>query len=219
MGDIDRLISLSMEIEGFLRVIANRDSQQARNLLQAKVDQFNALYSKSFAGQEFDGDGLEIVNEIEIKRSENEKAGAIAALGSALAAAKGLAEGDDDNDDDDDAPDSDEITIDDNYLELSEAANEPVVDDDLDIAGTLEPVGPVEHNERLIGAFTLNDSFRFCRELFDGNQDDFRDTLEVLADMPDLAEAQDYLYNDLMWNPDDPDVKDFMGILENNMNA
>lgn len=165
MGDIDRLISLSMEIEGFLRVIANRDSQQARNLLQAKVDQFNALYSKSFAGQEFDGDGLEIVNEIEIKRSENEKAGAIAALGSALAAAKGLAEGDDDNDDDDDAPDSDEITIDDNYLELSEAANEPVVDDELDIAGTLEPEGPVEHNERLIGAFTLNDSFRFCREL------------------------------------------------------
>ncbi len=219
MGDIDRLISLSMEIEGFLRVISNRDSQQARNLLQAKVDQFNALYSKSFAGQEFDGDGLEIVNEIEIKRSEKEKAGAIAALGSALAAAKGLAEGDDDNDDDDDATDSDEITIDDNYLELSEAANEPVVVDDLDIAGTLEPVGPVEHNERLIGAFTLNDSFRFCRELFDGNQDDFRDTLEVLADMPDLAEAQDYLYNDLMWNPDDPDVKDFMGILENNMNA
>lgn len=37
--------------------------------------------------------------------------------------------------------------------------------------------------------------------------------------MPDLAEAQDYLYNDLMWNPDDPDVKDFMGILESNMNA
>lgn len=219
MGDIDRLISLSMEIEGFLRVISNRDSQQARNLLQAKVDQFNTLYSRSFAGQEFDGDGLEIVNEIEIKRSEKEKAGAIAALGSALAAAKGLAEGDDDNDDDDDASDSDEITIDDNYLELSEAANEPVVDDNLDIAGTLEPEGPVEHNERLIGAFTLNDSFRFCRELFDGNQDDFHDTLEVLADMPDLAEAQDYLYNDLMWNPDDPDVKDFMGILENNMNA
>ncbi|MDE6463088.1 MAG: hypothetical protein K2L16_00460 [Muribaculaceae bacterium] len=80
-----------------------------------------------------------------------------------------------------------------------------------------DDLAPVEINERLLHAFTINDRFRFCRELFGGDQEDFADTLSVLAEMPDYAEAEDYLFHDLMWDPSNPEVEAFMQILSGNM--
>jgi len=70
-----------------------------------------------------------------------------------------------------------------------------------------------EPNTKLIKAFTLNDRFRFRRELFNGNDADFTDTLTLLADMDSYDEAADYLVNDMMWEKDKPTVRDFMDIL------
>lgn len=74
-----------------------------------------------------------------------------------------------------------------------------------------------EPNERLLKAFTLNDRFRFRRELFGGDDADFSDTLRLLAEMDSYAEACDYLYNDMMWDKSDPNVADFMDIVAANM--
>lgn len=65
----------------------------------------------------------------------------------------------------------------------------------------------------LARAFTINDRFLFIRELFRGNADDFDQTVQVLSDMPDLAEAREYLFQDLMWDSSDEAVQAFMNIL------
>lgn len=61
--------------------------------------------------------------------------------------------------------------------------------------------------------FTLNDKFRFRRELFGNSNEDFTETLDVLRAMDSIDEAEDYLYNDLAWNPENPDVKDFIALI------
>lgn len=66
-------------------------------------------------------------------------------------------------------------------------------------------------------AFSLNDRFRFRRELFGGDDADFTETLKLLADMDSYADACDYLYNDMMWDSSDPNVADFMAIVAANM--
>ncbi len=62
-------------------------------------------------------------------------------------------------------------------------------------------------------AFTLNDRFRFRRELFRNSDDEFRETLEAIGSMADMDEAEDYFFNDLCWDSSDPVVKEFMAIV------
>ncbi len=62
-------------------------------------------------------------------------------------------------------------------------------------------------------AFTLNDRFRFRRELFRNSDAEFRDTIDVIGSMSSMEEAEDYFFNDLCWNPESEDVKDFMSIV------
>ncbi|MDE5749881.1 MAG: hypothetical protein K2H87_03835 [Duncaniella sp.] len=62
-------------------------------------------------------------------------------------------------------------------------------------------------------AFTLNDKFRFRRDLFRGSETDFDETLDVISGMADFSEAEEYFYDDLCWDPEDPAVKEFMEIV------
>jgi hypothetical protein len=71
----------------------------------------------------------------------------------------------------------------------------------------------------LLKAFTLNDKFRFRRELFAGDDDDFSSTLVLLAQMPSYEEASDYLFHDLLWDRRDENVLAFMEILKAHMPA
>lgn len=62
-------------------------------------------------------------------------------------------------------------------------------------------------------AFTLNDRFRFRRELFRNSDDEFRETIDVIGTMADMDEAEEYFYNDLCWDPEREEVKEFMAIV------
>lgn len=64
-------------------------------------------------------------------------------------------------------------------------------------------------------AFTLNDRFRFKRELFGNSESNFADALNVIAAMSTFEEAEEYFYNDLCWSADNEEVKDFMTIVHN----
>lgn len=64
-------------------------------------------------------------------------------------------------------------------------------------------------------AFTLNDRFRFKRELFGNSESNFADALNVIAAMSTYEEAEEYFYNDLCWSADNDEVKDFMTIVHN----
>lgn len=62
-------------------------------------------------------------------------------------------------------------------------------------------------------AFTLNDKFRFRRELFRNSDTELAETLDVLQAMDSIEEAEDYLYNDLAWDQENPDVQDFIALI------
>ncbi|MCM1355127.1 MAG: hypothetical protein NC212_01820 [Staphylococcus sp.] len=62
-------------------------------------------------------------------------------------------------------------------------------------------------------AFTINDRFRFLRELFRNSDEEFKETLEVIGSMSSMEEAEDYFFNDLCWDPAKEEVKEFMAIV------
>lgn len=64
-------------------------------------------------------------------------------------------------------------------------------------------------------AFSLNDRYRYRRELFGNSDSVMNDTLNLIDSMSTFDEAEDYFYNDLEWEHDSPEVADFMVIIKN----
>lgn len=62
-------------------------------------------------------------------------------------------------------------------------------------------------------AFTLNDKFRFRRELFGNSNGEFNRAVELVEVMRTPEEAEEYFYEDMGWDSTNPDVKDFMRIV------
>lgn len=63
---------------------------------------------------------------------------------------------------------------------------------------------------------TLNDKFRFRRSLFKGSDAEMQDALATIATLSDMNEITDYLCNDLCLDAEDPEVIDFLEVIENN---
>ncbi len=66
-------------------------------------------------------------------------------------------------------------------------------------------------------AFSLNDRFRFRRELFRGNDALMDDALRRIEGMTSYAEAERYFLQDLGWDADDATAADFLSIVRNHM--
>ena len=62
-------------------------------------------------------------------------------------------------------------------------------------------------------AFSINDRFRFRRELFSNSDAEMNDALDMVESMHSLDEAEDYFYGDLGWDKDVEEVADFMEIV------
>lgn len=65
---------------------------------------------------------------------------------------------------------------------------------------------------------TINDKFLFKRELFNSSNEEFNDTLDLISTMHSLAEAEEYLYEDMALDPDNDTVKDFIALVTNYFN-
>ncbi len=63
-------------------------------------------------------------------------------------------------------------------------------------------------------AFTLNDKFRYRRELFGNSEVEMRNTINMIEAMKSYSEAEDYFYGDLEWDKESPEVIDFMSIIQ-----
>lgn len=61
--------------------------------------------------------------------------------------------------------------------------------------------------------FTINDRYRFRRELFCNNEVDFVDNLNLVQAMSCYEDAEDYFYNDLQWDSENEDVVEFMSVI------
>lgn len=78
---------------------------------------------------------------------------------------------------------------------------------------------PKKHGNTLAKALTLNDKFRYTREVFAGNERDFNDTVAILADMDSFDEAREYLLGDMMLDPKAPAVAEFLELVKANIDA
>ena len=63
-------------------------------------------------------------------------------------------------------------------------------------------------------AFSLNDRFRFRRELFGGNEEKMNKAISDLNDLSSYEESVTYLNKVLNWNIEDASVADFIKLLE-----
>lgn len=62
-------------------------------------------------------------------------------------------------------------------------------------------------------SLSLNDQFRFRRELFHFSEEEMDEAMNVAAQMSSVEEIEDYFYNDLCLDASDETVRDFMKIV------
>lgn len=191
MTDINTLISQNLELEGLLKILLERDSVHARALLAQKIETYSAAVHQFLAEREQNTPAQEV------------KAGQLVAEGSAIAEQAQTVEV------------KDEEAVSDEVDPEIDAAAEAIERGEQHAAAETT----ARTSESLLQAFTINDKFRFRRELFNGDEEDFDETLQLLAHMPDFEEARDYLEHDLLWDPKNDDVQAFLEIVKAHLPA
>lgn len=95
--------------------------------------------------------------------------------------------------------------------------NEPEDDEEETEGDTLRVDEKLQRNlsKNLRRAFSINDRFRFRRELFANSDVEMNDALDLVATMGSVDEAEEYFYNDLGWDKDSQEVQDFMQVIKN----
>lgn len=80
----------------------------------------------------------------------------------------------------------------------------------------IDAVSAADRNrlEELKKLFSINDKFRYRRELFGNSSADFEASLSLVSKMSRLYQAEDYFYNDLEWDAHDDEVASFMTKIE-----
>ncbi len=154
---LQKLIELTIDLEGDLRVARDRDDAEALALARKKSEEITALLAETPA-----------------------------------------------------APAEPATPAEPQVVEVAEPAPEPVAEASV----VLDTVAATKPRPDLRRSLTLNDLFRFRREIFAGSESDFNDTLDLLNSMSSADEATDYLIGDLALDAENPDVKDFIEIIQ-----
>lgn len=203
-NDMTGLLNLAYEIEGLLMLHINRGdeaSAEMTDLLVRKARQLAEGLEESAAPD------LDIVPETAVAVEESAPVPAPAHVAAPVPEVAAEAE--------EPATEAEKQTADAETEEVAESARFEEAED----AGkepavlTLDEKLARERATDISKAFTLNDRFRFCRELFRNSNEEFRETIEVIGTMSDMEEAEEYFYNDLCWDPEKDEVKEFMAIV------
>jgi hypothetical protein len=97
------------------------------------------------------------------------------------------------------------------------AAEVDIVEDD-EVEDDSETATEISGAKDIRKLFSINDKFRFKRELFSNRSNDFNDSLDLVTAMHSYAEAEEYFYDDLQWEPDNEDVIEFMNKIQEYFN-
>ncbi len=221
MLDISRLIKLNVELEGLLRVLNDRESDTARELLASKFEAYSQAMQEYLAeSAAATPDNGHVEEQVVFVSSTNiedvhddmpvcfDDEAPIEMIGPTVVVGG-------------DSPSEVVVNLD-SHDDVAVPSEEPEYRTVISSASMdLPPITMTKRthtpNSRLLRAFTLNDRFRFCRSLFSGDDADFTDTLKLLADMESYAEAHEYLTGDLLWDESDAEVADFLAIVAENM--
>ncbi len=186
MNQYESMLNLTFEIEGLLSLLQRRDDEGVNEVKSLLETKVKALY------QGILGSEATVVSEAP-EALEAPEVQELPELHEVPA-----------------APELPEITV----------VDEPVIDTPVVSETVIEDTAPVTSpvveapSEVSLPVFTINDKFRFRRELFANSEADFVDTLNVLSAMSSYEEAEDYLYNDLCWDSESDEVADFMTIIK-----
>jgi hypothetical protein len=236
MNRINRLIDLNIKIEGLLRVLVVRDSEAAENSLDECIKEFNEIYEsiKEPEDEQPVEQPVEIVAEPQPEPepepiNEPEPTATTEVEIEVEPTIEPIAE---------QAVTEQPVAEEPTPTPVSEPEAEPVADvetePDVEVIVDENPApANVEGNSNikvdemisrqeasdLKKAFTINDKFRFRRELFGNSEENFVDTIDLITAMKSFDEAQEYIYEDLGWDRTNEDVADFMTIIANHFNA
>ena len=84
-----------------------------------------------------------------------------------------------------------------------------------DVPEVSEPTVASEKSQVSQPAFCIGDRFRFRRSLFGGSDTEFNGVMDHIATLSNFEEAEEYVYGELGFEPEDEDVSDFMEIIRN----
>lgn len=241
--DIRKMIAEAYELEGLLLLADNRGADTPEYVFTAigeKLDRLQMLLGEREGddGEETQKDACMVENDVADAGSEEPVVDAPESEEPeedvAEVTAEQVADGEYDNEQEpmvelvlDDEPtaepdaetpnvadETEAVEAEDNInIEEEPEANEKASDDS-------EPLRLDEKLQRsrskdLKSAFSLNDTFRFRRELFGNSAAEMTDALHMVEAMHSFDEAEDYFYGDLGWDRESDDVKEFMAIIKN----
>lgn len=202
--DSNSLLNTCLEIEGLLCLVSRRGNTVPDNVAQLLVDKASKLKDNliEFTSHCPEEDEEEVENE-------------------EIAQAAFLEETEDAGQQPDEEP---VVTSDDCTVNLSapkseeETTVEPQYEvksvDPAPVASTIvtEPAQTVRNDVAPV-ELTINDKFRFRRELFGNSDVDLADALQIASQMSSIEEIEDYFYNDLCFDPANDTVKDFIRVI------
>lgn len=114
---------------------------------------------------------------------------------------------DEGNDNDDDSANLDKI-----YDNIS--SSEDSFDEEADNQTEIKEYDTIPQKEKGKLIFSINEKFRFRKELFDNSDIDFNNTLALVASMETYEEAEDYFQNEEGFDPHKPVVIEFMNVIK-----
>lgn len=94
-----------------------------------------------------------------------------------------------------------------------EESKEVPAEKDIEIINDDKEKKSVKKPNKLKSAFSLNDRFLYSREIFDGKMKMFDSTLDFIEDIENFSVIEDFFYNEMELDPDNPSVISFMDIL------
>ena len=98
----------------------------------------------------------------------------------------------------------------DQIIENVEAPLSPTIEEYKSLDAINEDLPSISFQIKL----SLNDIYRFRRELFNFSDEEMDEALDALSGMTSKEEVEDFFYNDLCWEPDDEVVREFMNMIK-----
>lgn len=226
--NISRMTQLTAEIEGLLYVIEKRDNSALREQLNEKYAEFRNLMDTFLATE-----APAVVNEAPALETDKEDEAETAEVTPEVDAATEAIEADEEETGTTVQQEEETLEAIDN--EEPEVPVVQIIEPETDntvqqpkISTTINDIlsgrpGELRVDEMLSRrearnlrkAFTLNDKFRFRRELFGNDDELFGQTLDTLQQMTSYQQAVEYLEHNMGWDVKNEDVADFLSIIKN----
>lgn len=220
--DSNSLLNTCLEIEGLLCLVSRRGNAVPENVGQLLVEKAtklrNNLVDFTSSASEEDEDDSEIAESAfseEVADAAPEPEAIIAectpentvnlsdSIEETVAGPSNLSEGEAAN-----VQDNAEIAE-----SVTAHENDASPDDYLQQQALAAESAPIVRNDVAPVELTINDKFRFRRELFGNSDVDLAEALQVASQMSSVEEIEDYFYNDLCFDPSDETVKDFIRVV------